>query len=193
MEDTKQLDLITYQSELVVNDISSADYGSYDCVARNSLGFDALAIVLNRTSRPDSPRSLRLVNVTSGSVTFRWVAGFDGGIGQTFRIRYRAVDGIERDPSYMYRDVYPTNATMATVGSLRDNTEYVFGVMASNAKGDSDFTADPVKVSTLKGTSRRFAHCNSAICLSMGSIDGAIRVYCSHLHSSGNWPITNCN
>src|SRR5699024_5311206 len=40
IEETKQLDLITYQSELLINDVSSADYGSYDCIARNDLGFD---------------------------------------------------------------------------------------------------------------------------------------------------------
>lgn len=129
IEETSQLDLITYQSELLVNDVSPADYGTYDCVARNDLGFDVLAIVLNRTSKPDVPRALRVLNATSGSVSLRWIAGFDGGLGQTFRVRYRQLENIidsKADPSYMYRDVYPSNATTVTVGSLRDNTEYVF-------------------------------------------------------------------
>lgn len=126
IEETKQLDLITYQSELLINDVFSSDYGSYDCIARNDLGFDALAIMLNRTSQPDLPRALRVLNVTSGSITLRWIAGFDGGLGQSFRVRYRPLVSIDSDPSFMYRDVFPSNATTVVVGSLRDNTEYVF-------------------------------------------------------------------
>ena len=150
LEETKQLDLITYQSVLIVNDVSHSDYGSYDCIARNELGFDAFAIVLNRTSRPDSPRTLRVVNVTSGSVTLRWMAGFDGGLRQTFRLRYRAI-GSNVDEHYSYRDV--SNVTMFVLNNLRDNTDYVFGVMATNDKGDSDYSFETVQASTLKGNS----------------------------------------
>nr|XP_046920413.1 nephrin-like isoform X2 [Dermatophagoides farinae] len=159
IEETKKLDLISYQSVLIINDVTSNDYGPYECIARNDLGFDAMAIALNRTSRPDSPRSLRVVNVTSGSVMLRWMPGFDGGLPQTFRIRYRPLDssstgGQNMDDitttGYMYRDVYPPNATTIIVGGLRDNTEYIFSVMATNEKGDSDYSADIVKASTLK-------------------------------------------
>ena len=161
IEETKKLDLISYQSVLIINDVTSNDYGPYECIARNDLGFDAMAIAFNRTSRPDSPRSLRVVNVTSGSVMLRWMPGFDGGLPQTFRIRYRPLDssstgGQNMDDitttGYMYRDVYPPNATTIIVGGLRDNTEYIFSVMATNEKGDSDYSADIVKASTLKGT-----------------------------------------
>lgn len=162
IEKTKKLDLITYESVLIINDVTGNDYGPYECIARNDLGFDAMAIALNRTSRPDSPRSLRVVNVTSGSVTLRWLPGFDGGLRQTFRIRYRPIDSLSmindgeeifdsNNIAYMYRDVYPTNATTIIVGGLRDNTQYIFNVMAINEKGDSDYSADIVKASTLKG------------------------------------------
>lgn len=153
IEETRQLDMITYHSVLVINEVTSDDYGAYDCVARNELGFDAFAVVLNRTSPPDPPRILRVVNVTSGSVTLRWVPGFDGGLNQVFRVRYRSIDSNIDDPSYLYRDVYPANATTVMVGSLRDNTLYEFAVMASNQKGDSEFTAEPVRAATLKGKS----------------------------------------
>lgn len=154
VEETRQLDLITYQSVLIVNDVDQSDYGSYDCVARNELGFDVLTIPLNHTSKPDAPKSVHVVNVTSGSVTLRWVAGFDGGLGQSFRIRYKTADYLvdQEGAAYAYRDVFPGNATTATVNQLRDNTEYWFSVMATNDKGDSEYSADVVKVSTLKGT-----------------------------------------
>lgn len=156
IEETKKLDLITYQSVLIINYVTSADYGSYDCVARNDLGFDAFAIVLNHTSRPDPPRSLRVVNVTSGSVTLRWIPGFDGGLEQSFRIRYKpAEERLVDDPSYLYRDVYPPNATTATIGGLRDDTQYIFSVMAGNEKGDSEFVADQITTFTLKGRFRQ--------------------------------------
>ncbi|KAF7487628.1 Nephrin [Sarcoptes scabiei] len=154
IEKTIKLDLITYQSVLIINDITSSDYGQYECVAQNDLGFDALFIGLNRTSKPDPPRSLRIVNVTSGSVTIRWVPGFDGGLDQSFRVRYRPFDSLDSsdnvDPLTMYRDVYPPNATTVTIGGLRDNTDYIFSVMASNIKGSSEFSEDSIQTKTLK-------------------------------------------
>lgn len=166
IEETKKLDLITYQSVLIINDVASIDYGAYNCLARNDLGLDEFSIILNQTSKPDPPRLLRVVNVTSGSVTLRWTPGFDGGLGQTFRVRYKPLISIDstataastdnggyygNDPSIMYRDIYPPNATTAIIGGLRDNTEYLFTIMATNEKGDSDYSDDVVKAATLKG------------------------------------------
>lgn len=149
VEATTQLDLVTYQSVLVITGVQSSDYGSYECLARNDMGFDAITVQLNRTSRPDPPLALRVLNITAASVHIRWIPGFDGGLDQSFRVRYRPT--ASADPSYSYRDVYPTNSTQMVINGLNEDTEYVFAVQAINEKGQSDYTADLVKATTLKG------------------------------------------
>ncbi|CAG2102853.1 unnamed protein product [Medioppia subpectinata] len=150
IETTQQLDLVTYQSVLVILDVQSQDYGAYQCLARNDLGFDAITIQLNRTSKPDPPLALRVINITESSVQLRWIPGFDGGLGQDFRLRYRPT--LNSDPSFSYKDVFPTNSTQIVMTGLNEDTEYVFGVQAINSLGQSDFTSDVVKAKTLKET-----------------------------------------
>lgn len=149
VEATQQLDLVTFQSVLVINEVQSTDYGAYECLARNELGFDAITIQLNRTSKPDPPLALRVINITSASVQLRWIPGFDGGLGQDFRVRYRPT--ASSDPTFSYRDVFPTNSTQILITGLNEDTEYIFGVQAINEKGQSDYTQDVVKAQTLKG------------------------------------------
>lgn len=78
---------LNWESVLLVKNVSSADYGAYDCVAQNEKGMDRLSIVLNVTSRPDRPTLLSVQNLTYDSVTLKWTAGFNGGFKQAFRIR----------------------------------------------------------------------------------------------------------
>jgi len=148
IEPTVQLDLVTYQSVLLVSAVSSADFGHYECVARNELGFDAITITLNRTSAPDAPLALRVINITQTAVTLRWIPGFDGGIGQSFRIRYK---NVKDDASFTYRDVFPVDVTAMSVANLMPDSEYTFAIMAWNELGQSQFTSDIVKAKTLKG------------------------------------------
>ncbi|XP_054154061.1 nephrin-like isoform X2 [Oppia nitens] len=150
IEPTQQLDLVNYQSVLIILDVQSQDYGAYQCIARNDLGFDAITIQLNRTSKPDPPLALRILNITESSVQLRWIPGFDGGIGQDFRLRYRPTSS--SDPSFTYKDVYPANSTQIILTGLNEDTEYMFGVQAINTMGHSDFTIDIVKAKTLKET-----------------------------------------
>lgn len=147
IEPTIQLDIVTYQSTLVINRVSSHDYGTYKCVARNQLGYDSLAINFTRTSKPDCPLSLKVINITSESVTLKWIPGFDGGLPQSFRLRFKTSN--DSDP-FLYSDVFPSNTTSFTISSLSSKTEYTFHVMAYNSFGESDYTVDNVKAETLK-------------------------------------------
>lgn len=159
-----QLNAITFESNLIVNGVVNKDYGEYECVARNELGFDQSTVKLNHTSKPDSPLALRAINVTSDSVTLRWIPGFDGGLPQTFQLRYKRVSGgsnggdgatptptPDSDSVYLYSDVAPFNTTEFRVKNLESNAEYQFSIRALNSLGESDFTADIVKAKTLKG------------------------------------------
>lgn len=87
--ETKQIDSLTYESVLLIERVAPADYGTYECVARNDLGFTKEIVRLDVTSPPDAPRNLSLLNVTHDSVTLVWMAGFDGGMKASYRIRYR--------------------------------------------------------------------------------------------------------
>ena len=50
---------LTWKTELLVKNVSSGDYGGYDCVAQNAEGLDTHTVTLNVTSRPDPPTNLR--------------------------------------------------------------------------------------------------------------------------------------
>ncbi|XP_073965682.1 nephrin adhesion molecule sticks and stones isoform X2 [Choristoneura fumiferana] len=138
-------DAVTYTSILLINDVMSSDYGSYECGARNDLGFSTASVKLDITSAPDQVMSISVSNITYNSVTLEWVPGFDGGLSSWYRIRYRK----PYDEVYRYEDVLPKNATSYTIGGLEKNTDYVFSVMSINKMGQSKYRPDDTKATTL--------------------------------------------
>lgn len=88
---TIQVDIVTWESTLQVSSVRSRDYGQYDCTARNEMGTNRTSVVLSGTSRPDHPLLLHAVNVSHDAVDLAWRPGFDGGLSQAYRIRYRQV------------------------------------------------------------------------------------------------------
>lgn len=88
---TVQLDIVTWESTLTVTGVRSRDYGPYDCVARNEMGTGTAKVFLSGTSRPDPPLLLHALNVSHDSVHLAWRPGFDGGLSQAYRLRYRQV------------------------------------------------------------------------------------------------------
>ena len=53
------------------------------------------------TGKPDPPYGLNVVNVSHDSITVSWEAGFDGGLEQFYRVRYKPTQTV----GYMYVDV----------------------------------------------------------------------------------------
>uniref|UniRef100_A0A3Q0SLS6 NPHS1 adhesion molecule, nephrin n=1 Tax=Amphilophus citrinellus TaxID=61819 RepID=A0A3Q0SLS6_AMPCI len=119
----------------VVNVSALLDYAVFSCTARNSLGEDKLDIQLVSTNHPDPPSSFRQVSVGHDSVTLEWIPGFNGGLQQRFRIRYRW----DQSVSFLYVDVFPPSATTFTVTGLQPVTTYNFSVNALNAIGESGY------------------------------------------------------
>ncbi|XP_044063572.1 nephrin isoform X2 [Siniperca chuatsi] len=119
----------------VVNVSAALDYAVFSCTARNSLGKDKLDIQLVSTNHPDPPSSFRQVSVTYDSVTLEWIPGFNGGLQQRFRIRYRW----DQSASFLYVDVFPPTATTFTVTGLQPVTTYNFSVNALNVIGESGY------------------------------------------------------
>lgn len=135
---SEMIDRLTYQSTLSVRNVTSSDYGSYDCIAQNEMGLERYSIYLNVTSRPDPPAYLTILNVTYNSINLTWTPGFDGGFPQTFNIRYRK-EGAE---NYQYVDVAPSGATTYEVQDLKMETKYYFSILAFNSQGSSVYTKE---------------------------------------------------
>lgn len=142
----KQIDSLTFESTLVIDKVAPADYGLYECLARNDLGQDKANVRLDITSKPDVPNSLNILNITHDSVTVAWTPGFDGGMKASYRVRYREANS----EHYKYEDGLP-NSHKLTITGLRMNTQYLFSVMASNALGNSKYLPDLASAQT-KGT-----------------------------------------
>lgn len=139
-----QISPLVSESTLFVTHVTSADYGTYECVARNELGFTTITLRLDVTSAPDTPTLLKVLNVTHDTVTLGWTPGFDGGMTASYRIRYRQVN----TEAYKYEDVVPHNVTHHTVTGLEPNVQYLFSIMASNKLGNSKYMPDLVTART---------------------------------------------
>ncbi|XP_073513659.1 nephrin [Phyllobates terribilis] len=125
-----------HRSTLIIANVSAVhDYAIFTCTATNALGVDSFSIQLVSTSRPDPPTDLKILSFTHNSVTLGWKEGFDGGVEQQFRVRYR-MSGAD---SYMYVDVFPPQSTIFTIVGLKGSMVYNFSVNAVNNLGDSDY------------------------------------------------------
>uniref|UniRef100_A0A3Q3VIY6 Uncharacterized protein n=1 Tax=Mola mola TaxID=94237 RepID=A0A3Q3VIY6_MOLML len=153
----------------VVNVSSGLDYAVFSCTAHNTLGEDKLDIQLVSTSHPDPPVSFRPVGFTHDSVTLEWLPGFNGGLQQTFRIRYRW----GQSASFLYMDVFPPRATIFTVLGLQPATTYNFSVNALNAMGESGY-ADNNAVLTITtkepGEGRRWTYLTVVVTVVLGVV-----------------------
>ncbi|XP_075165766.1 nephrin adhesion molecule sticks and stones isoform X1 [Haematobia irritans] len=139
----KKIDTLTYESILIIEKVAPADYGAYECLAKNDLGQDIEPVRLDITSQPDTPLSLNILNVTHDSVTVAWTPGFDGGLKASYRVRYREANREQ----YKYIDGLP-NSHKLTINGLRMNTLYLFSVMAYNDLGESKYLPDLQKAHT---------------------------------------------
>ncbi|KAB1273965.1 Nephrin [Camelus dromedarius] len=123
-----------HSSLLTIANVSAAqDYALFTCTATNPLGSDHTNIQLVSISRPDPPSGLKVMSMTPNSVGLEWKPGFDGGLPQSFRIRYEALG----TPGFLYMDVLPPQATTFTLTGLQPSTRYRVWLLASNALGDS--------------------------------------------------------
>lgn len=140
----RMVDSLTYESVLMIKRVAPADYGDYDCMAKNDLGQTNETINLKVTSPPDPPLELKILNVTHDSVTVGWIPGFDGGLRATYRVRYREAN----TEHYKYEDAIP-NTLKLIISGLKMNTLYLFSIQAINQLGVSPYLPDIRKAQTL--------------------------------------------
>ncbi|XP_032470334.1 nephrin isoform X5 [Phocoena sinus] len=108
--------------------------GAYQCIVDNGVAPPARGLVrLVVRCRPDPPLGLKVVSMTPYSVGLEWKPGFDGGLPQSFQVRYEALG----TPGFLYMNVLPPQATTFTLTGLQPSTRYRVWLLASNALGDS--------------------------------------------------------
>lgn len=135
-----QIDVLNYESVLLIYKVEQADFGKYQCTARNEIGFSTQTVELDITSKPDPPTSLVANETSHNSILLSWSPGFDGGLPTSFRIRYKPSGSTNE--AYQYVDVSPSNATTFVIRNLDLATEYVFSAMALNKRGHSDYAGN---------------------------------------------------
>ncbi|XP_059497247.1 nephrin [Stegostoma tigrinum] len=119
----------------ILNVTANLDYATFSCTAQNPLGLDTFHIELVSTGPPDPPTGLELVRKNHNAVSLAWDPAFDGGLPQTFQIRYKRADSLR----HLYVDVYPPESGTFTVTGLVPGTEYNFSIRALNALGSSGY------------------------------------------------------
>ncbi|XP_046990276.1 nephrin [Schistocerca americana] len=142
----RQVDLVTYESALLIHHVRPSDYGNYECIARNNISFATVTVRLDVTSAPDTPSALTVLNVTHDSVTVSWVPGFDGGVQPTYRIRYRPTSATFE--GYKYVDVTKPDSNTYAITGLDAATDYTISIMAFNKLGASKYLPDLLRAKT---------------------------------------------
>ncbi|KAG8196719.1 hypothetical protein JTE90_023227 [Oedothorax gibbosus] len=143
---SRHTDFISYESILIVKDMKAQDFGDYECIAKNDLGFESFKIPVGQKSAPDPPLSLNVLNATHNTVILTWTPGFDGGLEQSYRIQYKKA---VPNAAYSTVDAVIQNTTTFTVSGLELGTEYVFGIMAFNSLGGSAYLEEAASAVTL--------------------------------------------
>nr|QRF78300.1 nephrin [Membranipora membranacea] len=136
---TKKQGKIIFTFHLTVKSVTDTDYGVYQCKARNSKGEDTHDITLGGRSKPDIPTGLEMLNITDSSVILAWIESFDGGLTQTFRIRYHTSGG-----QFLYADA---SGPPYTLEGLKSESSYEISLMSFNDEGSSSYHG-PITVTT---------------------------------------------
>ncbi|XP_036359051.1 nephrin-like isoform X2 [Octopus sinensis] len=125
---------VYYTSLLEISNVTKEDYGKYLCKAKNVEGSAESEILLDGTSKPDPPYNIKFVNATHNSLTLTWQPGFNGGMTQSFRVRYRP----KGTTNYKYVDVGPGSNVYLLTG-LERGQEYEITMLAFNKLGESQY------------------------------------------------------
>uniref|UniRef100_A0A0N4ZHK6 B-cell receptor CD22-like n=1 Tax=Parastrongyloides trichosuri TaxID=131310 RepID=A0A0N4ZHK6_PARTI len=84
-----------YESTIRIKSVSESDYGEYTCKANNGRTTDEQVshkVIFEKKSKPQPPRDVRLLSISSNSLFIGWLPGFDGGEKQNFYLQYTRID-----------------------------------------------------------------------------------------------------
>ncbi|XP_033757883.1 nephrin-like isoform X4 [Pecten maximus] len=145
--ESEKVNTIKYRSVVTISDIAESEYGTYVCSATNEKGQDTFDISVDGTSRPDQPGDLTFINATHDMLTISWNPGFNGGLPQRFKVRYKE----KNRPGYTHIDITPIDNRVTTVfviKGLRRDTSYLVAVLTSNDLGPAEGSPPEIEVRT---------------------------------------------
>lgn len=103
---------------------------------------------LFHVASPDPPKDIQISNVSYSSFFITWQPAFNGGLNQTFQLRYR----LSTASSYFYENL-PTDSFIFHLKNLRSNSEYHFNLRSNNSYHMSSWSDQlTVKTSSLLPT-----------------------------------------
>ncbi|XP_045133861.1 nephrin-like isoform X2 [Portunus trituberculatus] len=113
---------------------SHLDYGTLLCWAFNSIGEQAVpcAFAIIPAGHPDPPKNCSIANQTTETIEVECVAGFDGGLPQTF---YMEV--YDSSTGALHRNM-SSREPLFLLTALRPGLAFLMVTYAANAKGRSD-------------------------------------------------------
>ncbi|XP_076372805.1 synaptogenesis protein syg-2-like [Tachypleus tridentatus] len=131
-----------WTSILHIKKVHSSTFGNYTCRTDNYLGHSNTTLELVRARVPKMPRKVSASNITHNSVMVSWEPGFDGGLPQTFNIKWR-----ESGQKQRYKSKN-TTFLKHLIRELRPETDYEIFIVAFNEVGISDRNEGELKVHT---------------------------------------------
>lgn len=130
-----------YSSQLIINGLTSEDYGEYTCKGENNMGEHQTIIKLQRKGPPEAPFDLHLISTGTTNLEVGWQEGFNGGIERT---KFEAIMESELGLTSDY-DCQRDNPCI--IHNLDEQTRYLVQIKATNIKGESELSP-ALRVST---------------------------------------------
>ncbi|XP_069935616.1 nephrin-like [Cherax quadricarinatus] len=138
------------KSQASYTPVTHLDYGSLLCWASNDVGSQLKPCIYHiiHASQPDPVNNCTVENVTSTGASVRCLAGWDGGLAQTFTLSAdqsrahtsRAHDRRKEAAPRVLANTSTSPKPEFTLTGLEPGTEYVLTVMGVNKKGESEPT-----------------------------------------------------
>ncbi|XP_042217603.1 nephrin-like [Homarus americanus] len=128
---------------------SHLDYGTLLCWAFNTIGEQSVpcAFAIIPAGPPDPPKNCSIANQTTDTIEVECVAGFDGGLPQTFYMEvYDSTTGT------LHRNI-SSGEPLFLLTALRPGLAFLMVTYAANSKGRSD--AAQLETFTLKVAEKR--------------------------------------
>lgn len=124
-----------YENTMTINNLNDYDVNSnYECELNNELGINRLQIDLVPISKPEQPNDLKVIQTDFMSIALNWSNTFDGGLPQTFQIKFND-------------ELLNTTDFKMNLTNLNHNTLYSIQIKAENELGSSDWS-NSIKVKT---------------------------------------------
>ncbi|VDI28788.1 Hypothetical predicted protein, partial [Mytilus galloprovincialis] len=132
-------DIYDYRYEIMseIQVRSELDFGVYGITICNQEGCIDDNITLKPRDKPEAPQNLSVESVTFVSVNLSWIAGFNGGYNQTFKVLFKTTDTDIWNTTTIHTHEIKTGSVMhVTLDQLKPDTSYEVMVLSTNIHGN---------------------------------------------------------